>query len=260
MRGQRPCIIRITVSHMLKSPLLTLGLCLAAVAAGSIAAHVSLSRTLDTRIGEWIQAHPQTVYDEVNAYAISLSMPKEEDLKAQIKTLTRASPLALGAPVAHAKVVIVEFFDFNCIHCRVMEPRLEQLLKDRPDIALVPHDFPILGESSLTGAKVARAAALQGQYAAVRAALFAPPATGYDEKALQSLCDRIGIDFDRLKKDALSPAVAQAIDEDLALGKTLKVTGTPFVYLWSPSRKAGFAISGEFTTEDVNTKLSALMD
>jgi protein-disulfide isomerase len=229
-------------------------------AAGAIGAQAFLSRSLDGRIANWVQAHPQAIYEGVNTYAVSLNMPKTGDLKARVGELTKATPLALGAPVERASVVIVEFFDFNCVHCRAMEPLFEKLLKDRPYLALVPRDLPILGESSLTAAKVARAAALQGHYAAVRAALFAPPPTGYDENALRALCDRVGADFDRLKKDALSPAVSQAIDEDLALGKSLKVTGTPFIYLWSPSRREGVAVSGEFTSEDINTKLDALLD
>jgi protein-disulfide isomerase len=230
------------------------------VAVFLIEPYVMTPARMDARLSEWVRNHPAEVYDAINTYVVLKNSPKPEDLKQNAAALTAATPTTLGAPMDRAAVVIVEFFDFNCVHCRAMESHIQAILEKHPNIILVARDFPVLGDSSITAAKIARAAANQGRYAGMREALLFPPADGFDEAAIKALCEKLGIDFDKLKTDIAAPQISQSIDADLALGRSLNVTGTPFFYLWSPAKETGIAVSGEFNAADMNQKLASLLE
>jgi protein-disulfide isomerase len=72
-------------------------------------------------------------------------------------------------------VTVVEFFDYRCPCCRIMEPRLHELLTEDPSVRLVLKDWPIFGGMSVYAAQVAIAAGWQGKYAPVHDALFTLP-------------------------------------------------------------------------------------
>ena len=44
---------------------------------------------------------------------------------------------------------IIEFFDYNCIHCKRVAKVIDNFLKTRNDIRVVLRPIPILGQSSL---------------------------------------------------------------------------------------------------------------
>jgi protein-disulfide isomerase len=71
----------------------------------------------------------------------------------------------LGNP--RGAVTVVEFFDYRCPYCRIMEPRLHELLTQDKSVRLVLKDWPIFGGVSVYAAQVAIAAGWQGKYAPV---------------------------------------------------------------------------------------------
>ena len=61
-------------------------------------------------------------------------------------------------------VTIVEFFDYQCGHCKKMQPVMTELVKKNPNVRVVYREFPIFGKSSTLASQAAVAAALQGKY------------------------------------------------------------------------------------------------
>ncbi|MFN8848016.1 MAG: vitamin K epoxide reductase family protein [Bdellovibrionales bacterium] len=53
--------------------------------------------------------------------------------------------LHMGAPVETAKMVIVEFADFRCPHCKFAAPTLKAFTQSRDDVALLFKPFPLDG-------------------------------------------------------------------------------------------------------------------
>jgi protein-disulfide isomerase len=132
----------------------------------------------------------------------------------------------LGNP--RGAVTVVEFFDYRCPYCRMMEPRLHELLTQDKSVRLVLKDWPIFGGVSVYAAQVAIAAGWQGKYAPVHDALFTLPRT-MDRDAVRNAARKAGVDLAQLDRD-LSTRGAEI---DHILGKTdvearmLQLQGTP---------------------------------
>jgi protein-disulfide isomerase len=155
-----------------------------------------------------------------NAAASDSSSVRADDL------LHDPNSPVLGNP--RGVLTIVEFFDYRCPYCRIMEPRLQELLAQDQSVRLVLKDWPIFGGMSVYAAQVAIAAGWQGKYAPVHGALFTLSRT-MDRDAVRNAARKAGVDLAQLDRD-LS---ARGAEIDRILGKTdvearmLQLQGTP---------------------------------
>lgn len=134
---------------------------------------------------------------------------------------------------ADPAVKIIEFFDYQCPHCKANHEVLNQLLADDPTIALLPKHLPILGDGSaddmsLYAAMAAEAARLQGKFEPMHRALM-DRQVPLSRETINASAQAIGLDMDRFYKDAASDAVRQTVERsrDLATEIGIAQAGTP---------------------------------
>jgi protein-disulfide isomerase len=120
---------------------------------------------------------------------------------------------------------IVEFYDIRCPYCRHMEPVVQQLLHDHPELRLVYKELPVLGPASRLGARAMLAAARQGGYLALHAKLMRSPAP--TDESLKRDAEAAGLDWQRLQRDMADPAIQRKIQANLGLARHLGIEGTP---------------------------------
>lgn len=137
---------------------------------------------------------------------------------------------ALGP--ADARVVLVEFTDFACAHCRRFHERVWPKIKERyVDSGRIRHVALHLalekGDAHAQPLAAAHAALAQGGYWAMREQLFshakALPKVIYD-----TLATRAGLDVRAFSAALRSPETAAAIAADRAEAAALGITTTPF--------------------------------
>jgi protein-disulfide isomerase len=121
---------------------------------------------------------------------------------------------------------IVEFFDYRCPYCKQVEPSLEAMLKQDPNLRLVYKEFPILGPVSVTAAHAALAAQRQGRYDAFHAAMMEAHGNITDDTVYR-IAASVGLNVDELKSDMASPEFARQIKDNLKLADVLDIRGTP---------------------------------
>ncbi len=143
----------------------------------------------------------------------------------------RLSDPATSAIVGNPQgdVTIVEFMDYNCGFCKRAMEDVRVLVKDDPKLKVVIKDFPILGPDSVEASRVALAVKnqIQGQkYFDFHVKLMATKGRINAAKALE-VAKEAGVDIERVKKDMEGPAVRAAIEDTVALGDRLGLTGTP---------------------------------
>jgi protein-disulfide isomerase len=146
------------------------------------------------------------------------------------------SPRA-GPPTAAVTVVV--FTDYQCPICKATDGALAQRLAADPDVRVIWKDWPIRGPASELAARTALAAAWQGRYPAIHAALMAARGPLTPER-IDAIAATAGADPIRLAADRT--AHAREIDAQLARHRLqafgLGFTGTPG-YLVGAYRYAG---------------------
>jgi protein-disulfide isomerase len=131
-----------------------------------------------------------------------------------------------------APVVIVEFFDYGCPHCREAVAQMDELLLRHPrDIVVYYKHFPLGGhKDSVPAARAAVAAARQGRFRAMHKALFAAQGNQSKEVILKIAQD-LKLDLTKFEKDWNDPIVADKVNADRAEGEKAQLPGTPAIYI-----------------------------
>jgi protein-disulfide isomerase len=129
---------------------------------------------------------------------------------------------------AEGDITIVEYFDYQCPYCRKIAPELRQVVQDDGKIRLVLKDWPILGEVSVTAARMALASKYQDKYIQAHEALIGVNSK-LTEPRIRELLAGAGIDVDRVTRDLTTNA--KAIDAILARNndqaRAFGFSGTP---------------------------------
>ena len=124
------------------------------------------------------------------------------------------------------KVIIIEFFDYNCGYCKKSMDAVTELLRTEYDLKISFRDYPILSPSSRVAAKAALAAKEQGKYFIFHSALMNMQGNLNDEK-IYSLALNLDIDIKKLKIDMKKPVIEEIINKNEILAKKLNIRGTP---------------------------------
>jgi protein-disulfide isomerase len=123
-------------------------------------------------------------------------------------------------------VTIVEFFDYRCPYCKQAQPALQALLDQDHKLRFIYKEMPVLGAPSVTAARAALAARLQGKYEFFHAAMMATKGQITDDVVYQ-VAGSVGLDLDRLKRNMAAPEIDHALKANLALANALDIRGTP---------------------------------
>ncbi len=172
-----------------------------------------------------------------------LQKRQQEAMQKDSKTaITKhASELVMGdlsvAGNKDGNVTLVEFFDYQCIHCKKMEVVVDSLIEKNKDLRVIYKEFPIFGKESELASKVAMAAALQGKYIALQNALFNAKGR-LNENKIMDIAKASGLDMEKLKSDINSKKVTDTLKANRELAEKIRIMGTPaFVVLSTPKGK-----------------------
>jgi protein-disulfide isomerase len=143
-------------------------------------------------------------------------------------------PLA-GSPTKgpdDAKVIIVEFADFECPHCRAAVPMIDAALAAHPDKARLVYKFVALPMHvrAEPAARAAWAAGQQGKFWEMEHLLFERQ-DHLEQGDLERYARILKLDVARWKVDMESQAAKDRLAEDHRLEEDLKLKGTPTLYV-----------------------------
>lgn len=137
-----------------------------------------------------------------------------------------------------AKVVVVEYSDFQCPACAGFEPVVDNVLKEYGDqIALVYRHFPLdnLHKNSRAASAAAEAAGLQDKFWEMHSRLFRSQldwANEPDPSAKFAIyAKELGLNPIRFASDSQSPLTKQAVDLDYQSGLRSQIMATPTFFV-----------------------------
>ncbi len=131
----------------------------------------------------------------------------------------------------HAKVKIIEFFDYNCGYCKISSNWVYDIIKKCPnDVQIIFKELPILEQkthSSKLAAKAALSAGKQGKYYPFHLALMKHK--GKITKAfLEKTAHELDLNLELFLKEMENPELTAYLDRTFEIAKKLEVSGTPF--------------------------------
>ncbi len=187
-------------------------------------------------IHDYLVTNPEVLMEASQALQAKQQQAMQKEAKSAIaqnaSQLLNGKLAVAGNPAGD--VTIVEFFDYQCIHCKKMKPVISELLKKDNNIRVVYKEFPIFGKNSELASRATLAAAMQGKYAAMHDALLQTDKR-LDKDVIMELAKSAGLDVTKLQADMDSKAITEELDANRALAEKMHLMGTPaFVVLSTP--------------------------
>ncbi|WP_312806289.1 DsbA family protein [Atlantibacter hermannii] len=190
----------------------------------------------EARIGEiaaeYLVSHPEVLV------AVSQKLQEQQEVRQQLQFAVRvmdnqaallndADTPAFGPE--NAKVAVIEFFDYQCVHCSSMAPELAKVMNTHPDVRYVFKEWPIFAdrwENSQAAAE--RGLSVWKQKGAEAYVTYhnAVYTTGNNEgKLTNEDIDRAAAKagWHNAGKESFTPA----LEKNDALARALGLTGTP---------------------------------
>lgn len=190
-------------------------------------------------IHDYLVNNPEVLIEV--SQALQSKQQQTMQLQSQAAILENADQLfsdkmtILGNP--DGNVTLVEFFDYQCIHCKKMAPVISDLIKKNKNLRVIYKEYPIFGESSDKASKAALAASLQNKYAAMHEALINQNQR-LNDKIIEDAAKSIGLNMDKFNADMESQAVKDALENTRQLAEKLHLMGTPaFIVAATPKGK-----------------------
>jgi protein-disulfide isomerase len=200
---------------------------------------------LDNHIRNFILNNPEVLIEAVDRYRIDqqkLQADQEVGFikKYQNELFGKDNP-SIGPK--DAKIVITEFFDYNCGYCKRALEDVVTLTNEHKEIRFVFKELPILSPTSETAARWALASQNQGKYFEYHKALMNHKGEK-DPRNLESLAKEVGLDVAKLRKDANSASITKHLAESNEVAKQLSIQGTPAFVVGETIYRGYLGLSG----------------
>lgn len=167
-----------------------------------------------------------------------------------------ASPVAGNT---EGNVVLVEFFDYQCGHCKAMNQIVQTAIKNNNDLKVIFKELPIFGGNSNYAAQAALASAKQGKYYQFHDALLATDNPLTKTKVL-AVAKKIGLNVSKLQQDMKSPKIQQQIRENFQLAQQLQLIGTPAFIISNKEFSQFKFVPGAISQQNLQEQINAVID
>jgi protein-disulfide isomerase len=155
------------------------------------------------------------------------------------RELLQAAANGPSRGAASKKLMLVEFADFECPHCKEAQPTIARLLLDYPQARFIYENFPLVAihsEAFKAAAYSVCVAQLNGNDSFYRfaEAVYANQAQLTPETSTQALneaANKSGADAAKVAACSTSAVAKDAVDASLKLGQDLGVNQTPTLYV-----------------------------
>ena len=156
----------------------------------------------------------------------------------------------------NASLILVEYGDFECPHCRHAHQLIKRLLKEWGDtLHFVFRNFPLreVHPFAYPSAIAAEAAGKQNKYWEMHDLIFENQSS-IDTEFLKVLAKQIGLEPGKFKEDMKSEIIREKIERDFESGIRSGVNGTP-TFFFNGKRVSAYDESYESLVNAIQHKL-----
>ena len=208
-------------------------------------------------VKDYLIQHPEVIEEAMSALQERRAAAEAERQKQAVSqnsdNLVNAPQNAvIGNP--DGDVTLIEFFDYNCGYCKRGFADLQKLLDTDKKLKVVLRDYPILAPGSIEAASVALAVKQQlkgDKFLAFHRELLLSRGTIGKDRALEVAKD-LGLDMDAIEKTMSAQETRSALGQNLKLGDSLGISGTPSYILGSE------VVAGAVGYDSLKAKVDAM--
>lgn len=159
---------------------------------------------------------------------------------------------------SQGNIIVEEFFDYQCPHCRIMLENTEKLARNNSEIKLVTRVVPLLDGNSWTIARAALAARKQGKYSAFHRLLMQQRQyIAYPQ--VMHLAKMAGIDVAQLQRDMRSKSIASELNENIKVSRDRGIEVIPALFAYRVNnRSAEISVVGDKSYSDLQNAFANL--
>ncbi|MEA1063478.1 DsbA family protein [Erwinia sp. HR93] len=193
----------------------------------SLSAAAPFTPQQEARIQEMVRetlvSHPDILAQAMDAWQQQNGQQQVSETIAAQSELLFHDPNSPRIGSQNPRLTLVLFTDYNCPYCKQLDPMLEKIVRDYPQVALIYKPLPFKGATSVEAARVALTAwrAVPQRFMALHQRLMAKK--GFHDtasiRAAQQKSDTASITADKTSMDTLRA--------NLQLAEQLGVQGTP---------------------------------
>lgn len=139
------------------------------------------------------------------------------------------------------KVTLVEFYDYTCPYCHVMNPVLNNLIQHNPQLRIIYRPLPILHPQSWWIAASVIASTKQRDFLVLHEALMnaREPLT---KNHILALASHAGIDPQQLEADIEKPDVKEELQSNISVANRIGIQQLPAIIIGPSQAKAPTAV------------------
>lgn len=216
-------------------------------------------------VHDYLISNPEVLVTASQALQAKMQLQQEQDAMAAIKQNKKDLFSDSSSPVAgnpKGDVTLVEFFDYQCGHCKEMNPIVQSIVKKNSDLRVIFKELPIFGGNSQFAAKAALAAAelFPDKYYAFHDALLSAD-NPLSDIAVFKAARSVGFSEDQIKqiKAKMNDASIQnQLKANFQLAQALKLAGTPAFIMANKAESTFRFIPGSTTEKDMQDQLNGL--
>jgi len=208
---------------------------------------------LEEQVLQIIRQHPEVIIESFQAYQDQVQNQLKQAQQAFVQQMKTNPQVVIGqSPTTGSptqKILLVEFSDFQCPYCGQAHKTIKEFMaKHQDEVTLVYKHFPLISihPEALPAAKAAVAADKQGKFWEYHDALFTQQ-NKLGEPLYLEIAKNLNLDLEKFNKDRQN--AENAIQEDMILGESVGISGTPFFIM------NGAVFSGAVELSDVENIL-----
>lgn len=214
---------------------------------------------LDKIIHDYIVKNPHVLVEATQTLRLQQEKKMQHEAMESIARNKMAlfnNPSSPSIGSKDAPVTLVEFFDYQCGHCRVMAPAIEKIISEDKSIHMIFKELPIFGDISNYAAKAALASAKQpnNKYYAFHNMLLTSSAP-LTKESVMDIAKKAGLNIPMLNKDIDSPDIQKQLHDNMELAQALKVMGTPTFVISNKTHTKFEYIPGAVSAEELKTQI-----
>jgi protein-disulfide isomerase len=186
----------------------------------------------DDRLHAYLVAHPYLLVEMTEKLQKAEANKDQQGRQAVIekvglKRFFDPSVAYITGP-ANAKNTFVEFFDYNCIHCRNSFAAVKKFYDaHKSDTRFAFVEFPIFGDASMAAARTGVAARQQGDLYLTLHFLLMGEKDTINNDVLFADAKKAGLDMAKLNTALVAPDLDKTIAAAHKLAEQAKIDGTP---------------------------------